>query len=291
MSGMGKTVFGAGMFALGAVAGFFASKKFFGKRYREDVADIQAFYNEKLKELGVMDEDFEFPEDEDSEDEDDDEDEEHKMSDEESALASYRGDKRRVVDYTKYSKPPLDVMKERLNGVSAVVQADGAEKLGAVEKDDEDEYTPQDDPEYEAEIEQAAEEYARRRSENMRRGEPYLIEPDEYREGPEDYERQTLYYYTDDRTLCEDGDEKVDDEEACVGFDYEDKLDMQTTCWVRNDKMRMLYEIHRINGSYEKSVLGVRETPREREFRIQGRRKQALDDMAPKQRNSKEKRR
>jgi hypothetical protein len=52
---------------------------------------------------------------------------------------------------------------------------------------------------------------------------------------------------------------------------------MQTTCWVRNDVLRVLYEIHRIDDSYKKAVRGVSETPREREFRIQGRRKLALD--------------
>ena len=166
------------------------------------------------------------------------------------------------------------------DNISVVVPANGDENLGNVEDDEEDpEYTPRDDPQYQAELEKIADEYARRRSENMKNGEPYLIEPEEYHDGPEDYDHQALYYYAEDRTLCEDDDRQVEDEEECVGFDYEDKLDMQMTCWVRNDKLRVLYEIHRIDDSYKKAVLGVSETPREREFRIQGRRKQALDDQ------------
>ena len=161
-----------------------------------------------------------------------------------------------------------------------MVSANGEEHLGEIDPDAEEE-DPRDvnDPEYEAELERMAEDYSRRRSENIQKGEPYLIEPEEYHDGPEDYDRQALYYYRDDRTLCEDDDRQVEDEEGCVGFDYEDKLDMQTTAWVRNDRLRVLYEIHRIDDSYKKAVLGVVETPREREFRIQGRRKQALDDQ------------
>ena len=296
MSRLAKVLFGTGMFGLGVITGFLVGKKVLDEEYRKDVADIQAFYKSKIEELGVMEEGFELPEEDDDDDEDKDEDSDDEEDDSQSfqadiedALASYRGERRRVViDYTKYSKPSLEDLKNRLSdetaftnsgGVSVIVQADGSEKLGHVDdNEEEEEYVPSDDPAYEAELEQQAEDYARRRLENMNRGEPYLIEWDEYRDGPEDYDRQALYYYSKDRTLCEDDDAEVKDEEECVGFDYEDKLDMQTTCWVRNDKLRVLYEIHRIDDSYKKAVLGISETPREREFRIQGRRKQALDD-------------
>ena len=278
MSGINKVLFGTGMFGLGAFAGYFVSKKLLGEQYRVDVADIQAFYKEKLDELGVMEEGYELPED--LEDEDDESDEEDPQA---YTSKAHKEERHRViVDYTKkYNKPSLEVMKKVLHeGASVVVPANGEENLGNIEDGEEDpEYTPRDDPEYEAELEKMADDYARRRSENMKKGEPYLIEPEEYHEGPEDYDHQALYYYAEDRTLCEDDDCQVEDEEECVGFDYEDKLDMQMTCWVRNDKLRVLYEIHRIDDSYKKAVLGISETPREREFRIQGRRKQALDSQ------------
>ena len=53
---------------------------------------------------------------------------------------------------------------------------------------------------------------------------------------------------------------------------------MQTTAWVRNDTLMILYEIHRVDDSYARTVANAIETPKEREFRILGRRKQALDD-------------
>ena len=78
--------------------------------------------------------------------------------------------------------------------------------------------------------------------------------------------------------ICEDDDSEVEDEEGVIGFDYEDILDMQTTAWVRNDILETLYEIHRIDDSYQLAVLGLVETPKEREYRIMGRRKQGLDE-------------
>ena len=292
MSGLNRVLFGTGMFGLGAFAGYFVSKKLLGEQYRMDVADIQAFYKEKLDELGVMEEGYEPPEEPEDSDEDDEDDEDDEEDDGRQAPASksHKEERHRViVDYTKkYNKPSLEVMKQVLReGASVVVPANGEEYLGDIDTEENEEYTPRDDPEYEAELEKMADEYARRRSENMVKGEPYLIEPEEYHEGPEDYDRQALYYYAKDRTLCEDDDQQVENEEECVGFDYEDKLDMQTTCWVRNDKLRVLYEIHRIDESYQKAVLGVSETPREREFRLQGRRKQALDEQPIKSKGSK----
>lgn len=278
-----------GGIGVGSLAGYIFCKKTLEDKYRMDVEDNRQYYLEKLEELGVMEEGFEAETmDEDEEEEYDEEDEEEQEDDspEQALIREYKGTPK-----LNYSKPSLDELKRAIKagvknvpfptatGVSAVVLSNGEESLGEVDEDDEEtEYVPSDDPEYEAELEARAEEYAKRRSENMKSGEPYLIEPEEYADGPEDYDRQALYYYAKDRTLCEDDDQEVEEEEACVGLDYEDVLGMQTTCWVRNDRLRVLYEIHRINDSYKAAVLNARETPREREFRIQSRRKQALDD-------------
>ncbi len=299
MNGIGKMFFGTTMFGLGVIAGYYACKRRLEEQYRMDVDDIQTFYNEKLDEFGVMDpdvsfehfdadydddddddDDADYDDDDDDDDDDDYDDDDYDDDDEEytSYTPSSNDTRRVVVDYTK---PSLEAIQKALRseGVSVIVNSNGEENLGQI-----DEAFPEDDEnapyQYsDEELEQIAEEYAYRRSENMRDGNPYLIKPEEYADGPEDYDRQALYYYSRDRVLCEDDDIKVDDEEECVGFDYEDMLDMQTTAWVRNDKLRVLYEIHRIDDSYQKAVLGVIETPREREFRIQGRRRQALDDQ------------
>jgi hypothetical protein len=272
---------GTGLFGAGVAAGYFISRKILEGQYQCDVAEIRELYQEKLAELEELIEAVEGKNEqpEKSEEYEDDDDD---LTDEEeqeamAALAVYRGERRRSV--IEYNKPNLDTFKSAMRevfheGVSVITEPDDDGTLGDIDEDDES----SDDPEYDADLEREAEDYARRRTENMKKGDPYLIEPEEYREGPEGYSHQSLYYYAHDRTLCEDDDSEVEDEEAVVGLDYEDKLDMQTTCWVRNDTLEMLYEIHRIDDSYKKTVQNAAETPREREFRLQGRRKQALDD-------------
>ncbi len=263
---MKKVFFGTVVFGLGAVAGYFTAKKMLRTQYQNDVAEVQAFYYQKLEELGVMEEGF---------DPLDDNEEEEEVEDDPASelITAYRADGRKL--HYDYTKPPLGDLRRKIVSGSVLVEPNGEELLGVIDDDEEDEYI---DAEYEAELEQSAEDFMRRQTENMQKGEPYLIDADEYHQGPKEYERQALYYYVEDRVLCEDNDEEVDDEEACVGLDYEDKLTMQTTCWVRNDTLKMLYEIHRIDDSFKRAVLGIVETPREREFRIQGRRKKGMDN-------------
>ena len=50
---MGITIFGAGL-----GLGYFICNKRLSKRYQEDVAEVKEFYMEKIKEIGVMGEDF-----------------------------------------------------------------------------------------------------------------------------------------------------------------------------------------------------------------------------------------
>lgn len=262
-----KTLLGLTIFGAGAGLGYFICKKRLTAQYQEDVAEVKQFYMNKIEEMGVMDEDFD-PEDlndgntEHENDEDEDPNEEEVREYYERVMkyssAVQQGDRGRPI--INYNKPPLE-MKDWGD----------IEDEGDIEEDSEDEEDPMD-------IAYEAEEYAKRRHENMTNGLPYVIDYDEYENGPDEYERQFLYYYSDDRMLCEDNDTLVEDEEVLVGFDYEDILDMQTTAWVRNDQIMVLYEIHRVDDSYAKTVANAIETPKEREFRILGRRKQALDD-------------
>ena len=256
----GIIIFGAGL-----GLGYFICNKRLSKRYQEDVAEVKEFYMEKIKEIGVMGEDFTPEYLDDEEDNEDEEDDEEDDLDEEEVRAYYD----RVMKYSstvqphnskgkpiiKYNKPPLQVSD-----------------WGDLEEDLMDEEDPMDE-EYEAEIEARAEEFAKRKNENRSNGLPYVIDFDEYEETIEGYERQTLYYYALDRVLCEDNDEEVEDEEVLVGFDYEDVLDMQTTAWVRNDQIMVIYEIIRVDDSYAETVANAIETPSERERRISNRRR------------------
>lgn len=269
---------GLSLIGVSGAGGYFIARRMLEAEYQADIAEIKQMYQDKLEELDAMIAALEGsvpPSKEELATETPEE------RDVRETLASYRGQRRRSV--IEYNKPSLDSFKEAVKmygGEGATTDPNGDEESDGPEEDGSVEDYDPEEPQDEDELDQEAEEYARRRAENIQSNRPYLIEPEEYREGPEDYDHQVLYYYAEDRTLCEDDDTKIDenDEEECVGFDYEDKLDMQTTAWVRNDQLRVLYEIHRIDDSYKKAVQNVSETPREREFRIQGRRKQAMDN-------------
>lgn len=269
-----KIVISAGLFGAGVGVGYFVCKKLIVEQYKQDLIDIKEFYMAKVEELGVMPRDFtpehiievDDEEEEDVETDEETEDEievrrqyDSKVSKYSSGLRQEHSGKGKPI--IKYNKPPLQV-----------------EDWGDLEEDEEDEDEDEMDLQYEAELEQRAEEFSNRKFENKMNGKPYVIDFNEFEDGPDDYDRISLYYYSKDRMLCEDDDTEVEDEEGIIGFDYEDVLDMQTTAWVRNDILMNLYEIHRIDESYQLTVLGAVETPREREFRITGRRKQALDD-------------
>lgn len=258
-----NVIISLGSFVAGAAAGYFICKKKLGEEYARDIKEIKDFYRQKIDEIGVQDSDFD-PEEYDEEEgfnigvdnyagEDA---AECEVSEKEARIHYDRVMKERGRPIINYNKPPLHSL---LNQVA------------------EEEPENEGDPDYEAEIEARSDEYARRKNENKSNGQPYVIDYDEYMDGPEEYERQVLYYYAEDRVLCEDDDSLIEDEEELVGLDYEDTLDMQTTAWVRNDSLNIIYEIHRIDDSYTQAVSGVIETPREREFRIKGRRKEALD--------------
>ena len=75
---MGITIFGAGL-----GLGYFICNKRLSKRYQEDVAEVKEFYMEKIKEIGVMGEDFTPEHLGDEEDNEDNEDNEEDDLDEE----------------------------------------------------------------------------------------------------------------------------------------------------------------------------------------------------------------
>ena len=263
------------IFAGGTFTGYLIGMKRLKAQFQADVAEVKDFYAAKIEELGVMPEGFD-PSDiiEESEDlDDDDRDSEEylaRVAKYSSAVPTGQRGKGRLI--TNYSKPPLNVVAYGEFGPD-----DDGE--GDVEEPDETEPDPDEvDEVYEAELDARAEEFAQRMHENKSNGLPYVISFDEFEEGPEGYGRQTLYYYSLDRVLCEDDDTLVEDEEGLVGLDYEDTLDMQTTAWVRNDQVLVLYEIHRIDESYSNMVANAQETPKEREYRIIGRRKQGEDN-------------
>ena len=291
---------GSVIFVAGVVSGYFGCKtkleKQYREKYKEESASLREYYAQLNNDIDSDDdspeEEFEEPEDDPDEDTDaEDKISEGVASDEETAeyvnnlinkmgYAKSKNENRVLINY---NKPDIDEVAKRLKETLEKSKHAGnrvfEDMTADLEEYDDDTEDPENvDLEYEAELEQLADEQAKLVAEHKKNKEPYVITSEEYKEHVPGYSHQSLYYYSDDRVLCEDDDAVVDDEEAVVGLDYEDVLEMQTTAWVRNDRLSAMYEIHKIPKSYNIDVLNNIETPREREFRIQGRRKEAMDD-------------
>lgn len=92
---------------------------------------------------------------------------------------------------------------------------------------------------------------------DMKNDKPYIVSPEEFGE-LDNYEIISLTYYEGDKFLAEDADELVDDVEHTVGWeslehfgDYEDDPD---AVYVRNDKLKIDYEILRDSRNYSDVV-------------------------------------
>lgn len=105
----------------------------------------------------------------------------------------------------------------------------------------------------------------------------YCISSDEYEHDCPDYDKLNLYYYVVDDVLCDDKDEIIDDIEDYICYEALDMLSMQTTVWVRNEKLRTDFEVISINKSYAEANFKVKNenlTPRERYMRQKQRREE-----------------
>jgi hypothetical protein len=89
---------------------------------------------------------------------------------------------------------------------------------------------------------------------------PYLISVVEWSDTDEHYEQVCYTYYAEDDTLCDDADNIVDGIDNLIGEDhlqrFGDKSGDPHTVFVRNEKLRMDFEIVRTPGSYKTMVLG-----------------------------------
>lgn len=150
-----------------------------------------------------------------------------------------------------------------------------------VDSFDEPEEDPDDDEEEDIEDEEIRDEAGMTESEHLARRkvdrtQPYLIDDIEYSEGAPHHDKVSLYYYILDDVLCEGSEEIIDDIDNTVGYDALNALDMQTTVWVRNERLAIDYEVISLRSSYAETVHGLRQeaamTPRERYMKQKQRR-------------------
>lgn len=92
----------------------------------------------------------------------------------------------------------------------------------------------------------------------MRESEPYVIDEDTYFENELNYEQVSLTYYEEDKVLCYEYEEIVDDINYLIGNEALESFEGDIV-YVCNDKIGSLYEITRFHQSYKKEVLGIGE--------------------------------
>lgn len=277
---MGLSIFGAG-FGIG----WLVAKKHYSKVVEEELAKINKEVEEEMAQLRVRraNPGMLFPQDtegvdvteipEDVEDVGHDPNKDYKddpfegMSKEEVEEA--REHHRKVItDYTSMYKPSLNE-----------VAADRGILHNTGNK------TYAEDPNVEADyLEEEYEDAETDEERELREGEalgrvnheyPYIIEPEQYDGECEHYDKLDLFYYVKDDSLIDENDTPIDDTDDYL--DAISKLQNQTNVYVRNERIGADYAIHRMNRSYKEDVLGVMETPREREFRHLARRKTVMD--------------
>lgn len=105
---------------------------------------------------------------------------------------------------------------------------------------------------------------------------PYIIEEEDYDDAwHEHYDKLDLFYYVKDDTLIDEDDVPVENDS-----DFGDAINLmqnQSTVYMRNEAIGVDYAIHRLDRSYGEDVLGISETPKEREYRHTARRKEIMD--------------
>ena len=93
----------------------------------------------------------------------------------------------------------------------------------------------------------------------------YVISIAEYREGKEDYDRQTLTYFAGDDVLCDESQGHIPEQDAIVGEEnltrFGDGSNDNNVVYVRNDAIQRDFEILHSAGNYEQEVLGLPKAP------------------------------
>ena len=104
---------------------------------------------------------------------------------------------------------------------------------------------------------------------------PYVITIDEFA-GEEDlYDKVTIYYYDEDDTIADENEEIVSDVESVVGGDsllrFGEGSGDYDIVYVRNERIRIDYEVIRLHRNYQETVLGfVDEGPKRRKADNEG---------------------
>lgn len=93
---------------------------------------------------------------------------------------------------------------------------------------------------------------------------PYIISQDEFMQNDPEHDQVTLTYYEKDHVLADERDDVIEDQAATTGLDAFVNFGIDSSdehiVHVRNERLRMDFEICRNESSYAREVLAEEET-------------------------------
>jgi hypothetical protein len=147
-----------------------------------------------------------------------------------------------IEEQERPTKPPVPVQYPRTRTVEHFVN-DVAKRHEDREKDKNDGW------EYPLELSRRSKEF------------PYIIHQDEFAQNETEYEQVTYTYYAADHVLTDEEEEKIELPDQIVGLsnlgNFGHGADDYHVLFVRNDKLRMEFEICLLPASYEEAVQGL----------------------------------
>lgn len=97
---------------------------------------------------------------------------------------------------------------------------------------------------------------------------PYIVSLDEYMENTPRHEQDVLTYFEDDDVVVDNRDQPVDDVQATVGEENLTKFGYGSgnadVVFVRNERLKMDFEVSHSTGSYISEILGILEHSEDR---------------------------
>lgn len=221
--------------AAGAGTAYYFTRKYFTTLTCDIASELVEQRLKELEEAGIIQyldaEDEEEPEDEDDDD--------SPLKTVSSLSKEYVGDPTTAIDYSQFynKKDPEQIMAERQHPM------------------DDNEYPSDISDEERAELdgEQISAEYEGDKELHKR---PYAISPDQFAEEHPEYDKESIYAYSDG-VMTHENDEIVDDVDTLLGdVDTQPKYGGDTV-YIRNDRFSTDYEVMYVETTYQEAVEGA----------------------------------
>lgn len=184
-----------------------------------------------------------------------------KKEEEPLEVIEFNPDERKKVD-NKFDKPELDQLVKKYrtdeSNYNNYSTAGDKKKIQVIEEDNpyppEDYLAPEDDePEEEDDEEPPEVEFSV----------PIIVSRLEFENEKPHYEVQCLTYYAYDDTVCDEQEQVVSTPEDLLGDDalvcFGLGSDNPNVVYICNDKRGTKYEVTKVNGSYQETVLGMKD--------------------------------